>query len=184
MDSQDANAERCHGRAGTYEVWYLTVAVPARRQGYWIRYTSFNPKPGIEAEAHSALWAFRFDHDNPGANWGAKASFPLGALQVQKRPFALRDRKSTRLNSSHMSISYAVLCLKKKTLRPPGQLRRPARRRRRRPRHGRRRLGQLQTGGPARRSPRPRLLPERHVFFLMIRRPPRSTLFPYPTLFR
>src|SRR5690242_21069590 len=24
------------------------------------------------------------------------------------------DRKSTRLNSSHMSISYAVLCLKKK----------------------------------------------------------------------
>src|SRR6267142_4255696 len=26
----------------------------------------------------------------------------------------LRDRKSTRLNSSHMSISYAVFCLKKK----------------------------------------------------------------------
>src|SRR5438477_3632563 len=28
-----------------------------------------------------------------------------------------RDRKSTRLNSSHMSISYAVFCLKKKKLR-------------------------------------------------------------------
>src|SRR5207245_11489208 len=27
---------------------------------------------------------------------------------------ALRDRKSTRLNSSHGSISYAVFCLKKK----------------------------------------------------------------------
>src|SRR5438309_7185008 len=27
---------------------------------------------------------------------------------------ALRDRKSTRLNSSHSSISYAVFCLKKK----------------------------------------------------------------------
>src|SRR5690242_21096836 len=26
------------------------------------------------------------------------------------------DRKSTRLNSSHMSISYAVFCLKKKTI--------------------------------------------------------------------
>src|SRR5699024_11785283 len=26
------------------------------------------------------------------------------------------DRKSTRLNSSHVSISYAVFCLKKKTL--------------------------------------------------------------------
>src|SRR5207245_197367 len=28
---------------------------------------------------------------------------------------AIQDRKSTRLNSSHGSISYAVLCLKKKT---------------------------------------------------------------------
>src|SRR5256885_13271041 len=27
----------------------------------------------------------------------------------------LRDRKSTRLNSSHLVISYAVFCLKKKT---------------------------------------------------------------------
>src|SRR5690242_21415997 len=30
----------------------------------------------------------------------------------------LPDRKSTRLNSSHMSISYAVFCLKKKQPRP------------------------------------------------------------------
>src|SRR2546430_6535269 len=30
------------------------------------------------------------------------------------RPGALRDRKSTRLNSSHSQISYAVFCLKKK----------------------------------------------------------------------
>src|SRR5438067_6514423 len=28
-----------------------------------------------------------------------------------------RDRKSTRLNSSHVSISYAVFCLKKKSKR-------------------------------------------------------------------
>src|SRR5699024_11978482 len=28
------------------------------------------------------------------------------------------DRKSTRLNSSHVSISYAVFCLKKKTKHP------------------------------------------------------------------
>src|SRR5438874_5297676 len=28
-----------------------------------------------------------------------------------------RDRKSTRLNSSHVEISYAVFCLKKKTVR-------------------------------------------------------------------
>src|SRR5256885_8353136 len=30
-----------------------------------------------------------------------------------------RDRKSTRLNSSHLVISYAVFCLKKKTPTPP-----------------------------------------------------------------
>src|SRR5438874_3555195 len=30
------------------------------------------------------------------------------------RPGASRDRKSTRLNSSHVEISYAVFCLKKK----------------------------------------------------------------------
>src|SRR5438309_2748444 len=29
-------------------------------------------------------------------------------------PFPVQDRKSTRLNSSHSSISYAVFCLKKK----------------------------------------------------------------------
>src|SRR5690606_39303700 len=31
----------------------------------------------------------------------------------------LPDRKSTRLNSSHVKISYAVFCLKKKTDRDP-----------------------------------------------------------------
>src|SRR3712207_7125847 len=33
----------------------------------------------------------------------------------------LSDRKSTRLNSSHANISYAVFCLKKKTLQAPSQ---------------------------------------------------------------
>src|SRR2546430_6323994 len=35
-----------------------------------------------------------------------------------QHPFraARRDRKSTRLNSSHSQISYAVFCLKKKTI--------------------------------------------------------------------
>src|SRR5437667_8730223 len=43
----------------------------------------------------------------------------LGSLprQIRRRPRAhrnARDRKSTRLNSSHITISYAVFCLKKK----------------------------------------------------------------------
>src|SRR5690242_21242189 len=33
---------------------------------------------------------------------------------VELSRHAIADRKSTRLNSSHMSISYAVFCLKKK----------------------------------------------------------------------
>src|SRR5476651_2774706 len=32
-------------------------------------------------------------------------------------PLWLRDRKSTRLNSSHANISYAVFCLQKKKIR-------------------------------------------------------------------
>src|SRR3712207_8965827 len=43
---------------------------------------------------------------------------PLGYEYELLRAFAeaqgLKDRKSTRLNSSHANISYAVFCLKKK----------------------------------------------------------------------
>src|SRR4051812_49516977 len=44
----------------------------------------------------------------------------LAALEVvdRARPVSSLDRKSTRLNSSHMSISYAVFCLKKKKKHP------------------------------------------------------------------
>src|SRR3712207_9023282 len=38
---------------------------------------------------------------------------PLGLQPEDER--LTRDRKSTRLNSSHANISYAVFCLKKKT---------------------------------------------------------------------
>src|SRR5215510_12361575 len=85
------------------------------------------------------------------------------------------DRKSTRLNSSHVAISYAVFCLKKKKTRPGSDwaywkvvaetfvaLRR------------------LDSHTLAVCGGDVILL----FFFLMIRRPPRSTLFPYTTLFR
>src|SRR2546430_9268188 len=35
-----------------------------------------------------------------------------------RRQYREKDRKSTRLNSSHSQISYAVFCLKKKKLTP------------------------------------------------------------------
>src|SRR3712207_6941168 len=37
-----------------------------------------------------------------------------GGQDVVRAEVAVRDRKSTRLNSSHANISYAVFCLKKK----------------------------------------------------------------------
>src|SRR5699024_11249205 len=44
-----------------------------------------------------------------------KGVIPLFGMVVGKPDHAeQRDRKSTRLNSSHVSISYAVFCLKKK----------------------------------------------------------------------
>src|SRR5436305_9224429 len=38
------------------------------------------------------------------------------AVQFHRQQIVERDRKSTRLNSSHVRISYAVFCLKKKNL--------------------------------------------------------------------
>src|SRR5258708_31085417 len=37
----------------------------------------------------------------------------------ESQPPEVRDRKSTRLNSSHQIISYAVFCLKKKKKKTP-----------------------------------------------------------------
>src|SRR3712207_7557212 len=45
---------------------------------------------------------------------GQRAGPALAVEGVLQRPPPARDRKSTRLNSSHANISYAVFCLKKK----------------------------------------------------------------------
>src|SRR2546427_7779937 len=42
-----------------------------------------------------------------------------GSTCGPRAPRGARDRKSTRLNSSHSQISYAVFCLKKKKIRLP-----------------------------------------------------------------
>src|SRR5256886_7711834 len=65
-------------------------------------------------EAAAANWkAFR---DDPEWQEVQKKSEANGKLveKVDSTFLALTDRKSTRLNSSHSQISYAVFCLKKK----------------------------------------------------------------------
>src|SRR5471032_1297079 len=109
-----------------------------------------------------------------------------GRAPRQRRRLRARDRKSTRLNSSHITISYAVFCLKKKKTNLTAML------------DGMQTLivpKRLQlSGGQILRVAAARLFVRDagllgfddllSVFFLMIRRPPRSTLFPYTTLFR
>src|SRR5471030_3481012 len=47
----------------------------------------------------------------------SSGSLPHGCPRACRRiARALADRKSTRLNSSHLGISYAVFCLKKKKI--------------------------------------------------------------------
>src|ERR1035438_5535034 len=96
------------------------------------------------------------------------------------------DRKSTRLNSNHLGISYAVFCLKKKHVIYYMDGRTPVTRA-----VGERASEAVLGGGDARaRKPLNRAVGQavreamRVVFFLMIGRPPRSTLFPSPPLFR
>src|ERR1035438_5915457 len=98
----------------------------------------------------------------------------------------ITDRKSTRLNSSHLGISYAVFCLKKNTegfflvVYLFGFFFRP--------RHGLDPLGSgggLGVGWVLVFAARLILsLSFFGFFFLVSRRPPRSPLFPYAMLFR
>src|SRR2546430_4027807 len=50
-----------------------------------------------------------------GAREAAVFNSGMAAIMTAFFTFARPDRKSTRLNSSHSQISYAVFCLKKKT---------------------------------------------------------------------
>src|SRR5216684_4121686 len=110
----------------------------------------------------------------------------MSAHSVRCPPWPSRDRKSTRLNSSHGYISYAVFCLKKKNHSPrPGASARPHSRRTTRTRPGEPGRRPRSRKCPCRRGRRiPTAPPSAAFFFLLLRRPPRSTLFPYTTLFR
>src|ERR1017187_9630098 len=118
---------------------------------------------------------------------GVPVEFPENEQETTTNPaLPAIDRKSTRLNSSHRCISYAVFCLKKKKI---GEIRRaspPDEGTHAQDFGGPRPLAlkrPLVDSGLARRGLVLRTA-ARGFFFLMIRRPPRSTLFPYTTFFR
>src|SRR5688572_31387270 len=56
------------------------------------------------------LLALRYEQELPSHTIAERLNSTAEAIRVA----LFRDRKSTRLNSSHSQISYAVFCLKKK----------------------------------------------------------------------
>src|SRR5438034_4198275 len=72
---------------------------------------------GAPAEIHALQRAYRKTHLRSAAfeelEAHACARGPRQNARTRRRP-RVGDRKSTRLNSSHTVISYAVFCLKKK----------------------------------------------------------------------
>src|SRR5690606_41872374 len=83
-----------------YTTLFRSHLQPARPRGQRAA-----PQPGRLGAVRRPRAADAGDGDGPDG-----AVVPVRVLVLQ-----LPDRKSTRLNSSHVKISYAVFCLKKKT---------------------------------------------------------------------
>src|SRR5690606_41741352 len=67
---------------------------------------------------YTTLFRSAGGHHDMGQPAGFATGFDIGfyAVTDQVDQHLLQDRKSTRLNSSHVKISYAVFCLKKKNI--------------------------------------------------------------------
>src|SRR5437773_4927201 len=66
---------------------------------------------------------FRSGADAARKRAGRSDGDPAGRRrEARHRQAEKRDRRSTRLNSSHITISYAVFCLKKKTRKVATQM--------------------------------------------------------------
>src|SRR2546430_10718967 len=79
--------------------------------------TLFRSNPALGA-GEIRLWA-RTLAPGEGGGWvqaerGARPAQAVLLVDGERDAYLAGDRKSTRLNSSHSQISYAVFCLKKK----------------------------------------------------------------------
>src|SRR5256885_5493458 len=61
-----------------------------------------------------ALLSNLFKSDDAFSEIAAETRAPDESAEASDEAVFVQDRKSTRLNSSHLVISYAVFCLKKK----------------------------------------------------------------------
>src|SRR5205814_10664014 len=79
---------------------------------------------GIPAESFGRVFEKFGQLDSRRVGTGLGLAFCKLAVEAHGGRIAVEstigDRKSTRLNSSHLGISYAVFCLKKKSLRTHG----------------------------------------------------------------
>src|SRR5207249_8687975 len=75
------------------------------RSGHSVRVADYSARMGRQMGLSQAVM--------DGVALGAELH-DIGKIGVSEGDPVHQDRKSTRLNSSHVSISYAVFCLKKK----------------------------------------------------------------------
>src|SRR5256886_3887228 len=105
-----AMSGRIAALAAVHEGPRLTVYVGAASGGVWKSVnagTTF--KPVFDKQAVQSIGAVTIDPKNPKVIWvGTGEAWTRNSASIGE------DRKSTRLNSSHSQISYAVFCLKKK----------------------------------------------------------------------
>src|SRR5207245_3076072 len=85
----------------------------AREHGaafHFRKWTNYSDQKNYAASLTRTDWILSLDADE-------ELSSALQTSIVDWKKRTVQDRKSTRLNSSHGSISYAVFCLKKKNKR-------------------------------------------------------------------
>src|SRR5699024_12844255 len=78
-------------------------------------YTTLFRSKHLEAETTNISTAVKLVKSRSGI-FGISTPFKSSRVISLRFKWCRKDRKSTRLNSSHVSISYAVFCLKKKKI--------------------------------------------------------------------
>src|SRR5690606_40321469 len=93
----------------TIDRWFDDIEIGERRT------TSGRTITEADIVLHAGQTGDFFPHHMDAA-WCATQPFKQ---RIAHGTLVFRDRKSTRLNSSHVKISYAVFCLKKKKNQTP-----------------------------------------------------------------